>query len=360
MTKHAKLSASSSERWIRCGGSRKAEEDLPDVQNKFSEEGTLAHEIAAALLNKQNISNYDISSEMMDNIQLYIDYVKTIASENIYYPETYIEKQVYFPHVVSNGFGTADCIIVSINTLHVIDFKYGIGHSVSAHENTQLLLYAMGAYKELKNKDVIHEIVLHIVQPRKNNFDKWSISIKELLYWEGYIKAKAEIALRDDALRIPSEKACRWCKARTICPAIYDFTSDVINVIQNEVDDNKIKIILNNSKMIKNYLNSIEEKVYNKLSSGQPFPGYKLVEGRNMRKIKTDCEDKLVELLGEKAYIKSLIRIPDLEKLVDKETLESFIYVSKSKPLMVAKDDKRKALKVQEFDFTAIDEDVLL
>jgi hypothetical protein len=358
MTKHAKLSASGSERWILCPGSVKAEENLPDIKNKYSSEGTFAHEIAAALLNKQDINNYDVSSEMLDNIQLYVDYVNNISSKTIFYPEIHIEKEVNFSHIVPKGFGTADSIVISVNTLHVIDFKYGMGHSVFAFENTQLLLYAIGAYNELKNKDVIHEIVLHIVQPRKNNFDKWTLSIKELSYWEGYIKAKAEMALRKDAIRIPSENACKWCKASSTCPAIYDFTSDVLEKSKDIVEDDKIKIILDNSKMIKNYLNSLEEKIYDKLSSGESFPGYKLVKGRNMRKIKTSSEDKLVELLGEKAYIKSLIRVTDLEKLVDKETLESFIYISESKPLMVTKDDKRKAIKIEEFDFTA--EDILL
>jgi hypothetical protein len=242
----------------------------------------------------------------------------------------------------------------------VIDFKYGLGNNVSAYENTQLLLYAIGMYNELKNKETIREIVLHIVQPRTNNFDKWAISVEELAFWGGYIKAKAEIALSDDAVRIPSENACKWCKARTTCPALYNFTSDVITSVEQIVEDSKIKIILDNSKMIKNYLNSIETKVFEKLSSGKNFPGYKLTEGRNLRKIKSDSENKLFELLGEKAYIKSLIKVTDLEKIVDKETLGSFIHTFKSKPLLVTENDKRKALKVQEYDFTPAEEEILL
>lgn len=359
MQKHPKLSASGSQRWILCGGSRKAEEGLPDVRSKYAEEGTLAHEIAAELLNKKDISHYNVSSEMLENVQYYVEYVENLVSKTIYYPEILIEKQSDFSHVVPYNTGTADAVIISVNTLHIIDFKYGVGVSVAAYQNTQMLLYAMGIYNSLKNKDVIHEIVLHIVQPRINNFDKWSLTVKELSWWEGYIKAKAEIALRDDAPRIPHENACKWCKAKTTCPAIYDFTVDVMESTYEDVKDAQIKVLLDNSKMIKNYLNSLEEKVFEKLSMGKPFPGYKLVEGRNMRKIKSETEDKLVELLGEKAYIKSLIRVTDLERLVDKETLNTFVKVSKSKPVMVTKNDKRKAIEVQEFDFTD-DENILL
>lgn len=358
MQKHPKLSASGSQRWILCGGSRKAEEGLPDQKNKYSDEGTLAHEIAAAILNKQDISHYNPTPEMLENIQSYVEYVESLVSKTIYYPNIYIEHKSDFTHIVPHNIGTADAVIVAVNTLHIIDFKYGMD-PVYAYENSQLLLYAMGVYNNLKNKEVIQEIILHIVQPRVNNFDKWSLSINELAYWEGYIKAKAEIALNDNAPRIPSENACKWCKAKTTCPALYDFTADVLEASKEEVEDAKIRIILDNSKMIKNYLTSLEDKVFSKLSSGYSFPGYKLIEGRNTRKINSENENKLFELLGEKAYSKSLIKVTDLEKIVDKETLNSFIYISKSRPLLVKENDKRKALEIEKFDFEAVEDDFL-
>ncbi len=356
MKKHAKLSASASHRWILCPGSVKAEENIPSVQNKYADEGTLAHEIAAKLLNKEDISNLTISSEMKENIQLYIDYINDISPRDIWYPEVLIEKMVSFAHIVPEGFGTADAIIIGNNAIHIVDFKYGMGNPIQAEKNTQLILYAIGAYKELKVKDFIEEITLHIVQPRINNFDKWTISIKELAFFEGYIKAKGEEALREGAPRLPNDIACKWCKANTSCPALYNFISDIIKPDEETIDDNKIKNILDNSKLIKNYLTSIENKVFDQLSSGEYFPGYKLVSGRNIRKIKIDINDKLFELLGEKAYIKSPIKVKDLEKFVDKETLKSLVYVSKCKPLLVKKDDKRKALTPLELDYEAVED----
>ena len=77
MQKHAKLSASGSHRWILCPGSVKAEEKFPDIRNKYTEEGVLAHEIAAAILNKEDISGFEISSEMQENIKIYT--MKAIA-----------------------------------------------------------------------------------------------------------------------------------------------------------------------------------------------------------------------------------------------------------------------------------------
>jgi len=46
MTKHARLSASSSAKWLNFPGSIKAEEPYPNTTNKFTEEGIKAHELA--------------------------------------------------------------------------------------------------------------------------------------------------------------------------------------------------------------------------------------------------------------------------------------------------------------------------
>lgn len=357
MQKHAKLSASGSHRWILCPGSVKAEEKFPDIRSKYADEGVLAHEIAAAILNKEDISSFIMSSEMQENIQIYTDYVLQLAPQEIWYPEIYIEKTVDFSHIVPYGFGTADAIIISNNTLHIVDLKYGMGNNVTAYENTQLLLYAIGMYHNIKLKDSIDTIILHIVQPRTNNFDKWSLSIKEMSFFEGYFKAKAEEALRDNAPRIPNESACKWCKANSTCPALYKFAEEVIDQ-EDEIDDSKIKNIIENAELIKNFVNSVKNKVYEKLSSGLSFPGYKLVPGRNVRKIRTDSNNKIFELLGEKAYSKSLIGVTELEKLVDKETLKSLVYISSCKPVLVTESDKREALRHTELEFDAVEEDL--
>lgn len=39
---------------------------------------------------------------------------------------------------------TGDCIIISDDTLHIIDFKYGLGILVESEENPQMMLYALG------------------------------------------------------------------------------------------------------------------------------------------------------------------------------------------------------------------------
>lgn len=354
MKDHAKLSASSSHRWILCPGSIKAEEGLPDVKNKYAEEGIQAHDVSARILNQEDISDLKISSEMKENIQKYIDYVNELKEQDLDNVLT-IEKTISFSHVVPEGFGTADAIIESYSHLHIIDFKYGNGSKIYAYKNSQMLLYAMAALNESVNSHSIESIILHIVQPRMNHYDTWHISAKELMFYEGYIKAKAEDALREDALRIPSSKACKWCKANTSCMALYKFTDVMEDQTDESLNDLDIKNILDKSELIKNFLNNIENKVFERLSLGEEFRGYKLVKGRSIRKIKPESHNKLFELLGDKAYIKSPIGVTALEKLVDTETLNDLVYLSTAKPVLVNEGDKRKPFIPKELDFDPVE-----
>lgn len=354
MSSHSKLSASGSQRWILCPGSVKAEEDFPATTSKYAEEGILAHEIAASILNNIE-APIPLDAEMSNAVGEYITYITDLNLDKYY-----IEKKVDFSHIVPEGFGTADLIgIYYLEEIHIVDFKYGKGVKVYAKDNTQLLLYAIGALNTLSSdltEDHDYQITMHIIQPRMNHFDSWTISMRELWRWEGYLKAKAEAALDPEAKRIPSDEACKWCKANSTCAAIYNFIDEnVLTTVNTYLTDEQAKIILDKSKLIVKFINLVEENVYNRLASGNNFIGYKLVRGRNIRKINLENEKLLFELLGEKAYSKSLIGIKELEKLVDKETLTSLIYTAVSNPILVKDNDKRESLNLDDFKFDPVE-----
>ena len=82
MTEHARLSASSSAKWLNCPGSIKAEEPYPNVTSKFAEEGTKAHELAESLLRNNTDSSIHYDDDMYDHVQKYTEYVNNI-SDNV-------------------------------------------------------------------------------------------------------------------------------------------------------------------------------------------------------------------------------------------------------------------------------------
>lgn len=362
MTEHAKLSASGAHRWMSCPGSVKAEENIANQTNAYAEEGSLAHEIASATLNnrffgKDNFK-YCVSDEMKFAIDQYIGYVSNILeSELLNYNESemeefkdtlYVEHKVDFSHIVPDGFGTADCIIKTQNyiecgnSLHIIDFKYGVS-PINAYNNMQLLLYALGALNLSGNDPEV--IYMHIVQPRINNYSVWKLSYFELVSWVKYINSKALDALKEDAPRIPSEEACRWCKARFSCYALRNVTNDVINLHnKKDLTNSEIKYVLDNSNLVKSFISSLEKKVYELIESGNNFDGYKIIEGRTIRKLKDNIDEKLLALLGEKAYSKSIINVTELDKLLTKDEVDSLVYLSKSKPRLVKEENKGNSI----------------
>ena len=366
MTEHAKLSASGAHRWMLCAGSVKAEENIPHQTNKYADEGTWAHEIAAMRLNdiffQKGTFTYYLSKETVA-VEHYIDYIKdlhqSLVDKHKTYSDTYvlIEEKVDYSNLVPEGFGTADCIIYSCDEVHIIDFKYGL-NIVNAKDNMQLLLYAIGALNSIDNfiplSPYSSYVTMHIVQPRANNFSTWKISIDELYTYYKYINHKALEALKDDAPRTPSEEACRWCKARFNCYALNNITKDVISLSdKQDMNDDNIRYVLDNAKLVKSFISSLEQRIYEQIESGVDFEGYKLIEGRSTRKLKEDIEEKVVALLGEKTYSKSIINITELDKLLTKDEVNSLVYLSKGKPRLVKDNGINESI---EFDSLIFDD----
>ena len=130
-TKHALLSASSSDRWIHCPPSARLSETYEDKGSDYAAEGTDAHSLCEYKLKTalgmeaddptENLSWFN--QEMDDCASGYAAYVLEqveAAKETCSDPVVLIEQRVDFSRWVEEGFGTADCIIIADGTLQVI------------------------------------------------------------------------------------------------------------------------------------------------------------------------------------------------------------------------------------------------
>ena len=153
---HAVLSASSSHRWLNCNPSARLEQEFEDWETEAAAEGTAAHALAEHKLRKalkmrssRPQSQFD-SDEMEEHTDSYVEFVLEQLERAKQYctdPMILIEQKLDFSCYVPDGFGTGDCLIVADKTLHIIDFKYGLGVLVDAYENPQMMLYALGALR---------------------------------------------------------------------------------------------------------------------------------------------------------------------------------------------------------------------
>lgn len=98
---------------------------------------------------KRPVSIYD-SDEMevcSDGYAAFVMEQLELVKQSCADPIMLIEQRVDFSHYVPDGFGTADCLIVSDEALRIIDFKYGRGILVDAEDNSQLKCYALGGLR---------------------------------------------------------------------------------------------------------------------------------------------------------------------------------------------------------------------
>lgn len=350
--KHAKLSASSSERWLVCPGSVTMESSYPDVTSIYAEEGTRAHELAEkAILSSTPPLQLTDDAEMAKFVQEYIEYIDTLKTLT---STIYIEERVSYEHITKDGFGTCDCAIIDDEHIHIIDLKYGRGVAVSAEENTQLMLYALGFIhsKKLTN---ITTITLHIVQPRIGNYSSYSLTYEELRKFEDFARKQALLALQPNAPLVAGEKQCKWCKAKADCHVLKSYVEDALlsnldDVFEapevRKLTDAQKRVILDSKPLIMDFLAAIEEDVYNRLMNNEAFEGYKLIEGRSNRQWIDDVEPMLFEVLGDKAYKQSLITITEAEKLLPRNIIEGLTCKPQGKPKIAPSSHKSPAISV--------------
>lgn len=373
MTAHAKLSASGSSRWLACPGSVNAEEGIKDHSSPSAREGTCAHELAELVLvnggscfdwvGKQLVENneHTVDQEMAQYVQQYVDYVKSFDGEHAY------EQRVDFSEWVPEGFGTSDAIILQGDTLHVIDLKYGKGVQVYAENNSQGMLYALGAYSDYAMICNIKKVVIHIVQPRLDHIDEWEIALEDLLKWGEWAGQRAEMCLKPDAPRVPGNSQCLFCKAKATCPALYEQTKKAVLSDFDELDsptpasltDEQLKTALDCKKLIVSWLEAVEDLVKERVEDGG-FPGYKLVAGRSLRKWGDDdkAAEALSELLGDDAYTRKLISPAQAEKALGKKRageVADLIVKPEGKPALVPEGDKRPPITTTAKDFDVFD-----
>ena len=387
MSKHALLSASGSSRWLECPPSAHLELQFPKKSSSYADEGTAAHELCelAARYWLEEISEAEYEDRLADlakgeyyNAEMQecaVDYGRFISEtvkatrENC--PDAIVElevKSLDFSDWAPEGFGTGDCIIVADDLLEIIDFKYGKGVRVEAENNPQMRLYALGAIKLYGELYDIKRVRMSIIQPRINREPSTDeISVTELLDWaENYVKPRAALAFAGEGEFNPSEKTCKFCRAKEQCKAryeqnlaLFDEAPDPLLITVDEAG-----AVLEKASDIKAWLSDLEKLVMSKLFEGEPVEGWKLVEGRSNRKY-TD-ETKVAEAMKAagydeaRLYERSLIGITAMEKAFGKkavgEVLKDLIYKPQGKPTLAPATDKRAEFKPEELVLDAFDD----
>ena len=371
---HAKLSSSASKRWLGCPGSVKLSEHYPNGSSIYADEGTIAHGVAEGMISKDDklVQKYEVEAakfygehpelngtflEMKMILQPYVDYVFEEYAEQVHEDEAaqlMTEERVDLTEYIPGGFGTSDVVILRQGRLHIIDLKYGKGVSVSAEDNPQLKLYALGTLARFDMLYDIEDVVMTIYQPRLDNVSTDTIKAKDLYTWgEEVIKPGAQLALSEDA----PVHAGDWCQ---FCPARYDCKERARDAMELQkylgrmvLSPEEIAEILGKIDRLTKFAEDIKDSALTKALDGEEIPGWKVVEGRSIRKYVGSEEEIVRQCEGagyDQAllYERKLLTITNMEKLMGKkqfaEVLGAYVEKPEGKPTLAPESDKRPAI----------------
>ena len=363
---HSSTGASSAARWMNCPPSAKLTENMEDETSRFAEEGTAAHALCEWKVRKalklragRRPSSDYWTDEMEECSDDYRDFIMDLvgqAKQHCKDPVTLIEQHLDFSCYVPDGFGTGDFLLVADKELNVVDFKYGRGVAVYADHNPQMMLYAIGALNLFDCLYDIEQVTMTIYQPRISNVSTWTITAEELYKWaEEELKPKAKQAANGEGEFVPGSW-CRFCKARTTCRARAESFLELARLEFQPpalLSDEEVAEVLEKAEELSKWAEDIMAYAQAQaIENGKHWEGYKLVEGRSVRKFTDSAKvEEAAKAAGfTDIYNNSLITLTAFEKLMGKKTFADVLgtYVTRpaGKLTLVPVSDKRPEVTV--------------
>lgn len=418
---HALLSPSAAKKWLGCPASLACEVGIPNTSGAAAVNGTAMHHLSECVLNaiKDGHQGRDfdvakffapvatdrvvvrnegkgpmciskdaqpgdvvVTDDFVTQVSKYVNYCAPImaAAEVVE-----IEAKVSLTRILHPGFeidcaplqtfGTADFVALMPHvssvpghgyTLIVGDLKTG-RHKVTAAENKQMMLYALGLLRKYSRTYDISAVKLFIFQPYAGGADEWDTTPAALEHFGKFASKQAVKAL--DAYQRgkkgltpadfrPSNDACQWCRFSEQCNAKTKAASHTMDELMDlggiEMTPAVLKAEWDKLPLMRKHIDDIEKAMYASLMRGDKVEGLKLVEGRpgNRAWSDTTAVEEFVAMNGDMKdvmYKQSLLSPTEAEKALKGEwstsldALQRFVTRKPGQPSIAAADDKRPA-----------------
>jgi len=335
---HSIFAPSASAMWMNCAGSLIANLLAEDDAGIDAAYGTVGHGVGEMWLKTgvrpshligrietvdEGHAKFDIEidSIMLNYVEQYVDWCNFLPGDH------FVERRVDFSRLtpIDRQSGTADHIACAPGWMIITDLKMGKGHQVFAENNSQGLLYALGAYFKWDPIYHFEKITIRIAQPRLGHWDEWTITLQELLDFADLVIERAMAAWVPNAPRTPGIKQCQWCKVRASCADraawIYNIVTGAGDSLYDPVDTSAFLDMLDGDefsmqtvpareltmaemvklvayrKSVENWFKDIEDALERAMMRGESVPQRKLVAGRGKRVFLEKDPLKLADLL---------------------------------------------------------------
>lgn len=419
---HSKLGPSASKRWIECPASVARSEHVENKSSVFALEGTAAHEFLEHILRNgidpaiflggyvnlagdkaakkfrfegdraddfecDRETTFDIDDEMVEAAEIVVKYVAANYCPDegdILMLETKLDMSFIHPKL----FGTGDIIIYKAKARRIIvlDFKYGSGIAVEVEDNPQVLTYAVGGVRLLRDMGHKVDIVTSvIIQPRcfhpSGPIREQDVDFIDLEFFAGFLKAKAAETDSPDAKFCAGEH-CYFCPTAHSCETLKAYVFDATGAgfdgdrppsekdMPNPTDmtPKELGRVIREVKIIEGWLRRVMAYAHTEAMDGRVPEGCKVVAKRAYRKwaisqadVETLCE--VLSLDRDDFMYPEKLRSPNqIEKATGKKAFgklfDGMVKKESTGFVLAPEEDRREAVKVDSSDaFGAADDE---
>jgi len=268
------------------------------------------------------------------------------------------------------------------------DLKFGAGVRVDA-DGGQMKHYGLGLLQDFELVTNITRVRMVIHQPRMDHYDEMIMSVEDLRAWAEEPRAAAQAIMKlmdtpelqppeggwqdvEDVPKAmyphlkPTEKGCRFCDAKTICPALIAEATEAVTGgtradkgdfkpirVETPEDvkgwgDNWLTMFATRLDQIDTLTKAVRAEIDRRvLLHGKDVPGFKIVLGRQGNREYTDKgeAEAILKRMGAAAvaYKRSLVTPTQLEKISPEAyaAVAHLITRAPGKPAVVHESDKR-------------------
>jgi len=333
--KQLNLRASASARWIACPASARLSSLMPYVEGgDAAKMGTAIHALAEHCF-KRDLDPMKFEGKVYEgilmteeNCEFALQHLKAIWAIEDELGEGSVIVEKFLPYQDTSKVkvgGTTDVIGISKEKRKIIIADLKTGRGYVSEDNDQLRLYALAALEDEHIYQDIDKVELWIIQPHHGENRKFSMTTQELVDWEHYVLIPAiENALNPAFQPVPSDSACQYCPAKTICPAQANIVETVhVSPPVEMLTEEQISVLLTKFDMVEDYIKAVRDHALKRMESGAVIDGWQLAPKRALRSWTKESE-VVPALLGlglkiEQVVKQEVITPAAAEKLLPKD-----------------------------------------
>jgi len=319
--RNGKPSASGMSRLSLCAGSWNLESTIPPQEpNQYMQLGTDVHAVLADQKPFEELTEegQDIATRCLSD---YADMIRQLDHGAI--THSVIEERFWYDELFSGAIDRID--FFGNDAAVVTDYKTGRTAQGKAAENQQLKAYAVlvkKAYPELKT------ILVAVIQPLAGGTTIAEYDEANLASAKKEIVGIIHASLNPDAPRTPSPDACKWCRAKGICPDAYGNAIAATKTIEvassvavANLSNEELASLDAKADIVEDFIDQIRKELKQRLISGVQIAGYSLGKGRITRNVSdtTAAISALSNILSSDSVMAcGKLSITSLEKAVAK------------------------------------------